>query len=56
MFQTRGMMGGKDGPNGIFKIGKSPAKLQTNRIKIKFSDVAGCEEGILAFYSLRKQY
>ncbi|KAI3402553.2 AFG3 [Candida oxycetoniae] len=34
------------GPGGIFKIGKSKAKLfnQENEVKIKFKDVAGCDE------------
>ncbi|RCK67061.1 Mitochondrial respiratory chain complexes assembly protein AFG3 [Candida viswanathii] len=39
-----GGMGG--GANGLFKIGKSKAKLfnQENEVKIKFKDVAGCDE------------
>ena len=38
--------GGMGGPNGLFKIGKSKAKLfnQENEVKIKFKDVAGCDE------------
>ncbi|KAM9923971.1 hypothetical protein OXX59_004852 [Metschnikowia pulcherrima] len=38
--------GGAGGPGGIFKIGKSKAKLfnQETDVKIKFKDVAGCEE------------
>ena len=38
--------GNGGGPGGIFKIGKSKAKLfnQENEVKIKFKDVAGCEE------------
>lgn len=41
-----GGAGGANGPGGIFKIGKSPAKLfnQETDVKIKFKDVAGCEE------------
>ncbi|EGV65921.1 AAA ATPase afg3 [Yamadazyma tenuis] len=37
---------GGGGPNNIFKIGKSKAKLfnQENDVKIRFKDVAGCEE------------
>ena len=37
---------GAGGPGGIFKIGKSKAKLfnQETDVKIKFKDVAGCEE------------
>lgn len=37
---------GGNGPGGIFKIGKSKAKLfnQETEVKIKFKDVAGCEE------------
>ena len=37
---------GMGGPNGLFKIGKSKAKLfnQENEVKIKFKDVAGCDE------------
>ncbi|KAG7663673.1 AFG3 [[Candida] subhashii] len=40
-------MGGPGGPGGgLFKIGKSKARLfnQENEVKIKFKDVAGCEE------------
>ena len=42
----QGGAGGMGGPNGIFKIGKSKAKLfnQENEVKIKFKDVAGCDE------------
>lgn len=38
--------GGAGGPGGIFKIGKSKAKLfnQESEVKVKFKDVAGCEE------------
>lgn len=38
--------GGNNGPGGLFKIGKSKAKLfnQETDVKIKFKDVAGCEE------------
>ena len=38
--------GGAGGPGGIFKIGKSKAKLfnQETEVKIKFKDVAGCDE------------
>ena len=38
--------GGQGGPGGIFKIGKSKAKLFNHEtdVKIKFKDVAGCEE------------
>lgn len=38
--------GGAGGAGGIFKIGKSKAKLfnQETDVKIKFKDVAGCEE------------
>ncbi|OBA24296.1 ATP-dependent metallopeptidase Hfl [Metschnikowia bicuspidata var. bicuspidata NRRL YB-4993] len=38
--------GAGGGPGGIFKIGKSKAKLfnQETDVKIKFKDVAGCEE------------
>ncbi|CAI5758438.1 unnamed protein product [Candida verbasci] len=38
--------GAGGGPGGIFKIGKSKAKLfnQENDVKIKFKDVAGCQE------------
>lgn len=38
--------GGAGGPGGIFKIGQSKAKLfnQETDVKIKFKDVAGCEE------------
>ncbi|KAI5953198.1 AFG3 [Candida jiufengensis] len=41
-----GAGGGAGGPGGIFKIGKSKAKLfnQETDVKIKFKDVAGCEE------------
>ncbi|EMG49872.1 Mitochondrial respiratory chain complexes assembly protein, putative [Candida maltosa Xu316] len=41
-----GAAGGQGGPGGIFKIGKSKAKLfnQENEVKIKFKDVAGCDE------------
>lgn len=41
-----GLMGANGGPGGIFKIGKSNAKLfnQETDVKIKFKDVAGCEE------------
>ena len=41
-----GGAGGAGGPGGIFKIGKSKAKLfnQENEVKIKFKDVAGCDE------------
>ncbi|KAI5959058.1 AFG3 [Candida pseudojiufengensis] len=41
-----GGAGGAGGPGGIFKIGKSKAKLfnQETEVKIKFKDVAGCEE------------
>lgn len=41
-----GLMGAGGGPGGIFKIGKSKAKLfnQETDVKIKFKDVAGCEE------------
>ena len=41
-----GAGGGAGGPGGIFKIGKSKAKLfnQENEVKIKFKDVAGCDE------------
>lgn len=37
---------GAGGPGGIFKVGKSKAKLfnQEAEVKIKFKDVAGCEE------------
>lgn len=37
---------GGNGPGGIFKIGKSKAKLfnQETDVKIKFKDVAGCDE------------
>lgn len=37
---------GSGGPGGIFKVGKSKAKLfnQENEVKIKFKDVAGCDE------------
>lgn len=39
-------VGGAGGANGIFKIGKSKAKLfnQETDVKIKFKDVAGCSE------------
>lgn len=38
--------GAGGGPGGIFKIGKSKAKLfnQETDVKIKFKDVAGCDE------------
>lgn len=38
--------GGAGGPGGIFGVGKSKAKLfnQEKDVKIKFKDVAGCEE------------
>lgn len=38
--------GGAGGPGGIFKIGKSKAKLfnQETDVKIKFKNVAGCDE------------
>lgn len=41
-----GQAGAGGGPGGIFKIGKSKAKLfnQETDVKIKFKDVAGCEE------------
>lgn len=41
-----GGAGGGGGPGGIFKIGKSKAKLfnQDTDVKVKFKDVAGCEE------------
>lgn len=41
-----GAGGAGGGPGGIFKIGKSKAKLfnQETDVKIKFKDVAGCEE------------
>lgn len=41
-----GLVGAGGGPGGIFKIGKSKAKLfnQETDVKIKFKDVAGCEE------------
>ncbi|KAK6460713.1 AAA+-type ATPase [Scheffersomyces coipomensis] len=44
--QMPGGAGGAGGPGGIFKIGKSKAKLfnQENEVKIKFKDVAGCDE------------
>ncbi|ODV81525.1 ATP-dependent metallopeptidase Hfl [Suhomyces tanzawaensis NRRL Y-17324] len=44
--QAGGGAGGAGGPGGIFKIGKSKAKLfnQETEVKIKFKDVAGCEE------------
>lgn len=37
---------GAGGPGGIFKIGKSRAKLfnQETDVKVKFKDVAGCDE------------
>lgn len=37
---------GSGGPGGIFKMGKSKAKLfnQETEVKIKFKDVAGCDE------------
>lgn len=39
-------VGGAGGPGGIFKIGKSKARLfnQETDVAIKFKDVAGCEE------------
>ncbi|QRG36036.1 hypothetical protein FDK38_000363 [Candidozyma auris] len=42
----RAPQGGAGGAGGIFKIGKSKAKLfnQETEVKIKFKDVAGCEE------------
>lgn len=40
-----GGAGGPGGMNRIFSIGKSPAKMMTkNESKIRFADVAGCEE------------
>ncbi|CCG23496.1 Afg3 protein [Candida orthopsilosis Co 90-125] len=41
-----GGAGGAGGPGGLFKIGKSKAKLfnQETDVKIKFKDVAGCDE------------
>lgn len=41
-----GSQGGAGGAGGMFKIGKSKAKLfnQETEVKIKFKDVAGCEE------------
>lgn len=41
-----GLVNAGGGPGGIFKIGKSNAKLfnQETDVKIKFKDVAGCEE------------
>ncbi|KAI5967343.1 AFG3 [Candida margitis] len=41
-----GAGGAGGGPGGIFKIGKSKAKLfnQETDVKIKFKDVAGCDE------------
>ncbi|KAK6200452.1 AAA+-type ATPase [Scheffersomyces amazonensis] len=46
MRRTASSAGGAGGPGGIFKIGKSKAKLfnQENEVKIKFKDVAGCDE------------
>ena len=43
---AQGGAGGAGGPGGIFKIGKSKAKLfnQETEVKIKFKDVAGCDE------------
>ncbi|SSD61799.1 probable Mitochondrial respiratory chain complexes assembly protein YTA12 [Saccharomycodes ludwigii] len=39
-------MGGPGGPGGIFSVGKSKAKRfnQDTDVKIKFKDVAGCDE------------
>lgn len=44
--RASGQGGGPGGAGGIFKIGKSKAKLfnQETDVKIKFKDVAGCEE------------
>lgn len=41
-----GAGGGAGGPGGIFKIGKLKAKLfnQETDVKVKFKDVAGCDE------------
>lgn len=48
MTMRRGGPGGAGagGPGGIFKIGKSKAKLfnQETEVKVKFKDVAGCDE------------
>lgn len=43
---AQGGAGGAGGAGGIFKIGKSKAKLfnQETEVKIKFKDVAGCDE------------
>ncbi|KAK6455865.1 AAA+-type ATPase [Scheffersomyces xylosifermentans] len=43
---SQGSGAGGGGPGGIFKIGKSKAKLfnQETDVKIKFKDVAGCDE------------
>ena len=40
----RRMQGGMGGQSNIFSYSKSKAKIITNGHKIRFKDVAGCEE------------